>query len=604
MCGIAGVINPEAVNLEAMKFALKHRGPDAQSIYIDANVALIHARLSIQDVAHGLQPFHYEGYSIVFNGEIYNHLDLRSRLSEFTFKTHSDTETLLYLYIKFGSKMYELIDGMFAFCIYDKAKDCLVLGRDRAGKKPLYYMIDEGKFLFASELNTLKAVRQLAISEDAIAAYLRMGYVWGSHTVYQGVSKLAAGSHIEVNVTSLAMHITPYFDIGKYYAQQKIKLDFEQTTDLLEEKLLKSVVSRMSSSDVEVGAFLSGGIDSGLIVAMAAKSNPKLKTFTVRFDGSYDESPLARKVAEKYHTEHFELEVQTNLKQDIGTILLGYGEPFMDSSAIPTYYVSKAAREHVKVVLNGDGADELFGGYRRYVMASHPLFKKLKWLVWSLKFLPKPHKKQSMYNYLYRALSAANKNDLDYYVSVTSDIYEEVYSFGENRILAELAIYIAQINNTKNLSDLSKLMLLDFKILLFGDLLVKMDIASMANSLEARSPFLSKYLLEFAPTLPDSYKINKLTTKNILRHLAKRYLPDDLILQPKRGFEVPLKRWVEHDLKENIYDCLQVGCYSEKYLSRDFIQKLLASSDGISAEKRAKILWNLYCLEIWYKHEK
>lgn len=605
MCGIAGVINPQnqPIAVAALQNALAHRGPDAQTAFTQGPVTLIHTRLSIQDLAHGKQPFHYGPYSIVFNGEIYNHLALRRHLPGVDFQTQSDTETLLHLYIQFGPKMFTDLDGMFAFCIYDQTKDCLFLARDRAGKKPLYYHHSSTLFAFASELNALKRIKHFAISSTAIQSYLSVGYIWGSHTAYEQITELAAGSMMEVSLTTLQIKQTPYFDILSFYLQPKSALSFEAATAQLESLLHKSVLDRVQASDVEVGAFLSGGIDSGLVVAMAATALPQLKTFTIQFEGNDNEAPLAELVAQQYGTQHTTLSIELNVKQDVEKILLSYGEPFMDSSAIPSYYVSKAAREHVKIALNGDGADELFGGYRRYVLASSPLYPYLRHCGWLLHFFPRPNTKKSAYTYLYRALYTSSKKELEYYLSMTADIWGEVREVDQGALTASLRQLVVEFDHQSQLSPLAKLMCLDFKLILGADLLVKMDIASMANSLEARSPFLSKYLLEYAPTLPDAYKINGTTTKAILRHLAKKYLPAALVNQPKRGFEVPLQRWVDHDLKEPIFDRLQPGCYAEQYLPRTLIQSLLQGTAPMGSEQRAKALWCLYCLELWYQNE-
>jgi asparagine synthase (glutamine-hydrolysing) len=377
----------------------------------------------------------------------------------------------------------------------------------------------------------------------------------------------------------------------------------EQAVLALEEHLQKSIAERVLASDVEVGVFLSGGIDSNLVVAMASQVRPRLKTFTVKFNGLYDESPLARLTAEKYHTEHIELSVSASLQDDTEKILLAYGEPFMDSSAIPSYYVSREAAKYVKVVLNGDGADELFGGYRRYVPMVHSLTKYIGLISPVIKVLPKPHTKQSLYNYIYRLISMMHKQGLDFYLSATSDVYEDVYTINDGSILLELSQFIEKVFANKKLSSLSKMLYLDFNLLLFCDLLVKIDIATMANSLEGRSPFLSKYLLEFTPLLPDRYKVRGLHTKFILRALAKKYLPAALIYQPKRGFEVPLRKWIDEDLRTPIFDYLKPGCYSETFIKPKFIQALLEKKVNISAEKRAKILWGLFCLEVWHAHE-
>jgi asparagine synthase (glutamine-hydrolysing) len=603
MCGIAGAINFPAFDFEIAKRTLHHRGPDAQTTFLWNNVVLFHARLSIQDIAGGSQPFHYENFTLVFNGEIYNHYELRKTyLSDVKFTSHSDTETLLHLFVRYGMQMLEWLDGMFAFALLDKVHQKLYLARDRAGKKPLYYYHDATKLLFASEQGALRAQIPLEINNDAIEAFLRTGLFYGSTTPYDKVLKLSAGHILTIDLQTLKLDLLQYFDIQSMYKQSHKNADLLTAKEMGKKALEKSVKSRMLSSDLEVGAFLSGGIDSSLIVAMASKLTPNLKTFTVKFDGAYDESLLAKRTAEYFNTNHHELTIQMNLKDDIETILGAYGEPFFDSSAIPSYYVSKEAKKHVTVVLNGDGADELFAGYRRYVpIANH-------WLTTAKKFsflfssLPVPHEKKSLYNYLYRMLNMSQKRGIDFYCSATNDIFEDVYTFGSNPILAQMQNDIETVLNDSHLSELSKMLYLDFSILLFSDLLPKMDIATMSHSLEGRSPFLSKYMLELTPRLTDSLKIKGAQTKFILRELAKDLLPSHVHGQPKRGFEIPLKRWVENDLKEPIFDTLQNGCYSENFISRQFIDALKSNKIPVSAEKRAKMLWVMYSLEVWKKH--
>lgn len=603
MCGIAGVVNYSGYDLQVLKNALIHRGPDEQSIYTDGNLALVHTRLAIQDIQLGKQPLHYDHYSIIFNGEIYNHHDLRQQLKEYSFSTNSDTETLLYLYAKYGVKIFDMLDGMFAFCIYDKKNQKLILARDRAGKKPLYYTKYKDSFVFASELNAIKSLFPLEVDDNAINSYLRTGFFCKPYTPYKNVNQVDAGSYLIVDLHNQAQVLNQYYNIYSHYSNQQA-ISFPEAVIQTEENLFKSVKNRMLTSDVEVGIFLSGGIDSNLIVAMASQVSNKIKTYTVKFDGHYDESHLAKLTAEKYQTDHTELKLSMNLKTDIETILLRYGQPFMDSSAIPSYYVAKEARKNVGVVLNGDGADELFGGYRRYVPVANNIFRFMRYLKFIKAILPLSNKKQSLYNYFYRLLSMAGKSNLDFYLSATTDVYEDVVHFNKNIILNEMNEFIKQVFENNQLSELSKMLYLDYNLLLYSDLLVKMDIATMANSLEARSPFLSKYMLNFAPTLPDKWKINKFKTKYILRELAKKYLPSQLVNQPKRGFEVPLKNWVNMDLKDKIYDALTPGCYAEKFIERRLIAKILQGNDNISEEKRAKMLWSLFCLEVWHRNER
>jgi asparagine synthase (glutamine-hydrolysing) len=599
MCAIAGMINFPDVNIKALKKSLYHRGPDENGHSIYKNVTLIHTRLAIQDVLNGQQPFEYSDFTIVFNGEIYNHLNLRKLyLKGVGFTTNSDTETLLYLYIKYQNKMFDMIDGMFAFAILNKKSNKLILARDRAGKKPLYLYKNNSRLFFSSELNSIKvAIQDLKVNDDNIYGYLRNGFFFGDTTPYKKVIECTPGHLYEINCNSLEIKKSKFFDILEFYKKDKIQ-NIAQAKNQLNNILHRSIKDRLLSSDLEVGAFLSGGIDSSLIVAIASEYTSKLKTFTVKFDGSFDESHLSRMTANKYNTDHYELNIGLKLRDDVDKILLSYGEPFMDSSAIPSYYVSAEAKKHVSVVLNGDGADEIFGGYRRYVPISLGVTKFISYFSYITKILPKPHVKMSTYNYIYRLLSISGKRGVDFYNSATNDIFEDSYHFKMNETFSHMENFIKNIEDS-NISELSKFLYMDFQLIMKNDLLKKMDIATMSHSLEGRSPFLSKYMLEFAPTLSDNLKVKGVTTKYILRELAKQYLPREIILQPKRGFEVPLKKWVENDLKENIFDVLGSNCYSDNFIDRRFINNLLDKNVNVSDEKRAKMLWTMYSLDVW-----
>jgi len=602
MCGIAGIINYKKYDIEKIKNSLLHRGPDAQNTFYEDNIALIHTRLSIVDIQFANQPIHIKDCTMVYNGEVYNHNHIRYLLENFKFSTRSDTEALLALYLHYGEKMFDIIDGMFAFAILDRKKKCLFLARDRAGKKPLYYTITDNSFIFASELNAIKAAITTETDEEAIAAYIRCGFFPSPITPYKNIYELQAGNFMYVNINTLKIIKNKYFSIDNIYSEQFHTKDisFNKAVDRLDHLIDISIKDRLISSDLEVGVFLSGGIDSSLIAAKASKYIAKLKTFTISFDGYYDESHLAAITAKKYKTEHKNIQISVNLKKDIKKILTYYGKPFMDSSAIPSYYISKAAKEYLTVVLNGDGADEIFGGYRRHILFTWNMLQKFRKLIPLKKFLPKPHEKKSYYNYLYRIIDAADKKKgLNLYLSLTIDGFEGFENqIRKSDLLTALDDKIKMIFHSR-LSPLSQILQLDFEILLSSDLLEKMDIASMANSLEVRSPFLSKYLIEFAPKLPDEFKIKRFTTKHILREVAKKYLPIKIIKQPKRGFEVPLKQWIENNIKDIIFDMLTPGCYSENFVEKKFLQALLQKKIIVSDEKRAKMLWILFCLEIW-----
>lgn len=617
MCGIAGSINHQ-LDISQLTKDLWHRGPDEQATSQRNGLLLHHHRLAIVDIASGKQPMKVNSslemtekeedaaFTIIFNGEIYNHQELRQKY-QLQCKTGSDTETLLHLYAKLGRQMLLELDGMFALAIHDQRKNEVFIARDRAGKKPVYYYFDGKRFLFSSELNALRNQLPLEIAESHIQQFVRMGYFFKANTPYRNVHELPAGSFALVSLHNLELKIERWWNILSYYSNPSSD-SFEEALAKTDQILHTAVKRRVESSDLEVGSFLSGGIDSGLVTAIAKTYNNSLKTFTVSFAGEYDEAPLAKLVADRFHTQHHEIKISfTNLQDDIIKILSNYGEPFFDSSAIPSYYVSQAAKQHLTVILNGDGGDEIFGGYRRYVpfalfdfFKSNFITKKLAGLAHGV--LPKPNNKKSKYNYLYRLSDLARKDSLDVYLAATVDSFEGYENYLQGRqSLEEVEASFRNINSA-HLSGLQKLMCLDFDNILAGDLLVKMDIATMAHSLEGRSPLLAKELLEYIPTLPDSFKIQKGQTKVLLRKLAERYLPAELIHQPKRGFEIPLKKWVDNELKPVIADyILPSNAYCKNYIDPKFLDNVWHRRVNVGDEKRAKMIWTAFTLEVWYK---
>ncbi|MCL9822661.1 asparagine synthase (glutamine-hydrolyzing) [Helicobacter colisuis] len=602
MCGIAGSLNMPKMTLDKVYSLMSHRGPNAKGILEEMTkggfLQFFHARLSIQDLSkESNQPMNLEHLSIVFNGEIYNHMELRRELS-CTFKTHSDTETILALYLHYGIDFLDKLDGMFAFVIFDRKEQKLVLARDRMGKKPLFYYQKAESFGFASELNTLVGIKKMEIDRDSLAFFLQSGFFYQDGAPYRDVFSLPNGHYGIYDLANHYLKIQSYFDLKAIYEQPK-KTNLQESLEACETLLKQSIKNRLLSSDLEVGAFLSGGIDSSLIVALASEINPNLRTFTISFDGTYDESSLAEMTAKRYYTNHTTLKISTDLKQDIFKILQNYGRPFADSSAIPSYYVAREAKKYLSVILNGDGADELFGGYRRYV--GHLLIPKTKALGGALGLFPKPREKKSLYNYFYRLLQMARHYQKDfksYYLSATTDIFEGYFSFETH--LNDFFNQDLESTFCSKISPLSQMLLLDSQCLLLSDLLPKMDIATMANSLEGRSPFLSKMLVEFAPALDDSLKIKGKKTKYLLRLLAQKYLDAEVYNAPKRGFEVPLKQWVNGELKEIILQVLQKPSISDQFLSKDEIDEICFGSK-IPSEKRAKMLWSLFALEVWYQ---
>lgn len=608
MCGIAGAVNFK-LSYEQINRTMFHRGPDDQNGFLDANVDLYHLRLSILDISGGKQPMTLgDRFTIIFNGQIYNHNELRKKY-QVTGSTYSDTETLLLLYRKVGTEFINDLEGMFVFAIYDSQEQTLFIARDRAGKKPLYYYYDNEKLVFASELNCLKSQLPLQLKQEHFYTYLRTGSFYGDNTPYENVSELSAGSFLLIDCKNINIKHQKWWSINPFYSQSNSD-NLDEAIEKVDGFLNTSVQRRVASSDLEVGSFLSGGIDSGLVTAIASKYNNNLKTFTVSFDGEYDEAPLAKLVAERYGTNHTEIKISfEDLKLNLEKIISNYGEPFFDSSAIPSYYVSKEAKKYVTVILNGDGADELFGGYRRYVpFSKYDFFKSssgVKNIAGIVKdLLPLPHSKKNIYNYIFRLFSLASKNSLEVYLSAGVDIFEDfeknIIHSGED-YLAEMRLDFNDIVNA-DISGLKKIMNMDFNSNLFSDLLVKMDIANMAHSLEGRSPFLCKEILEYAPGMNDSFKINNKSTKYLLRTLAKKYLPETLLNQPKRGFEIPLRHWVENDLREIVNDYVGADTsFSRQMIKKEFIDGLINNKIKIPAEKRAKMLWTLMSMEIWYK---
>jgi asparagine synthase (glutamine-hydrolysing) len=512
------------------------------------------------------------------------------------------------MYELMGMKMLEEFDGMFAFALYDLKNRMLYLARDRAGKKPLFIYRKGNTWMFSSELNILSQIARPEIDYAALSDYLYLGYHYRKSTPYLHVSELENGHYLKLDPQNMKEQEVTWFNMEEGYKRES-KLNHEDSIAQLDHLLQLAVQRRMDSSDLDVGSFLSGGIDSGLVTAIAAKHARRLNTFTVRVPGSYDESGLAAKVAKSYGTNHTVVDIDfSSLQDDIETILSGHGEPNCDNSAIPSYYVAKAAKQHTTVILNGDGADELFGGYRRYVPFRHlDFFQPNNLTKISAKILagilPIANEKQSYYTYLYRLLKFASYTDVvKIYCSASSDLFVGFEDqFLRRPLMKDISADLLAINKLP-LSALNKILLMDFQSMLFSRLLPKMDTATMAHSLEGRSPFLSKELLEFAPGLPDHFKIHNVTTKSILRDLAVNYLPEELINQPKRGFEIPLRKWVDEELKTVINDYLLAKdtLYS-RIIKKCFIEDLIAKKIRVSDERRAKMLFCVFGLEVWYK---
>jgi len=585
MCGIAAQFNFTEDYSLILTRNLMHRGPDNQSLLKIGDITLIHTRLAIQDIENGSQPMVIGNHAIVFNGEIYNHNELRKRVKNHIFRTNSDTETFLALFVEYGIRCLNFCDGMFAFIIIDKKNNTCYFGRDRVGKKPLYYFHYDNKLLIASELNSIiSSISNLNLNKTALEAYFRLGFFFNENTPYKNILSVKPGHVYETNTKNIKISKKRFFNLANYYSDNK-GLNYFETVEKTDSILRKSISNRLLSSDLEVGVFLSGGVDSSLIAKVSKDIRNNVKTFTVGFDYGIDESDTARRTSEIIGTDHHDIKISVNIERDIERILGLYGEPFIDSSAIPSYYVSKEAKKFVSVVMNGDGADELFGGYRRYIASQNFLRNFSKYLAYFDKFLPK--NKNSYLNYIHRLAKGRNKTNLDFYLSYTNDILEDVYKINnQNKVIREVGDFISKSTETiKN--PVKNLMYLD-----------------STNSLEARSPFLSKDFLEFTPQINPSYLVKGFKNKIILKDLLKKYKLTHLNNKPKRGFEVPLVDWVNNDLKSIIVDSIKETNSLHNYFDKSFVNNLIDSKINTSEFKRSKILWSMFTYSVWHKNFK
>lgn len=575
MCGIAGIINYKEgfrfkENLISASSMMKNRGPDDDGLWNDDVCGFAQRRLSILDLSQaGHQPMlsHNERYVCTFNGEIYNFKIIKNEISKLNlnikWKGNSDTEVLLEGWKIYGKKLLDKIDGMFAFAIWDRKDKTLFLARDRMGEKPLYYHYKDGKFIFASRPSPLFQLEpQLSKDYDlqGIRYFLESGYVPAPHSIYSSVKKLSAGSYIEIKENKIEIH--------KYWNPENISTEFSwnkrSENDLLDEldQIISNSVNDRMISDVPLGAFLSGGIDSTLIVAMMNKfSSNKIKTFTIGFnEANYDESIHARKVATHLNTDHHCNHLSVNdLQKLMPKFFSSYDEPFFDSAAFPTLAVSKLAKEHVSVSLTGDGGDELFGGYHYYriVKILSYFYKAPKT---TRKFLSAVFKAMPNHNFqlLSNALNQTNVAESFSFMRGISKDFDSILSNDVIENTVGLSDLFSKTSSSfaKNIDSAEIAMRIDARHTMNDDYLQKTDVASMAYSLESRAPFLSKELIEWSYKLPINYKLGIRSNKYLLRKLSYRYVPKKIMDRPKRGFGVPIDIWLRNDLKSWALDII------------------------------------------------
>ncbi len=607
MCGIAGILRfdgqpPDRAALEKMRDAIAVRGPDGHGIFIDGPCGLVHTRLAILDPSHGAQPMTADGLTVVFNGEIYNHRDLRSELEKLGYKfttDHCDTEVLLHGYRAWGTELPTHLDGMFAFAIWDAAKRELFLARDRVGKKPLYTLRTPDGYFFASVPAAIPVFDQHSPNPIGLEYFLGYGYVPGS-SLLGNIHELSV--HRSTTVT-----LTGYWGSGETHRYGAEPISRSIRSQLEFNQLIPVAVKKRLESDVPLGCFLSGGIDSSVVAAIAQqeldKRGGRLKTFSVSMpDARYDEGPWAKKVAQHIGAEHHELRAEPDVEKDLQFLIATMGEPLGDSSLLPTYWLSKATRQHVTVALSGDGGDELFGGYDRYqaleLISQHG---------WWLRFLPQIHggEQKSNRSRWSRFIAASKqKNVARQYMSMI-----RLFDGKQSAALGRKGILFTDpaLDLTPVLSPTEKepekpadwARCWDFENYLPFDLLRKVDRASMAVGLEVRCPLLDTAVVEQAMSLPYDVICPSGRPKGLLRDIARRWLPDDVCNRKKMGFAVPIGPWFAGPLKPMIVKWLLDAPYlTEIGLRREGVERFV--TEHVSGKvDHAQRLFALLSLSMW-----
>jgi asparagine synthase (glutamine-hydrolysing) len=625
MCGICGIYNlngnpVDSRLLECMNDTMVHRGPDGSGIFIASNIGLGHRRLSIIDLESGKQPMGSENGSIqvVFNGEIYNFLELRKFLEGkgHRFSTHSDTESIIHGYEEWGEDFVEKLRGMFSIALWDAPKQKLMLIRDRIGKKPLFYSLNKGRLSFASELKSLLADDSIprTIDHEALDCYMSYGYVPSPLSIFKSIKKLPP-AHLAV-CTPENFFIREYWRLNMGI-EPSIRNEEEAAQQLC--SIFDESVKIRLISDVPLGAFLSGGIDSSLVVASMAKlmDTEPVKTTSIGFtNGKFNELEFSRIMADHCRTDHTEFIVDPDAISVLNDIAWHLDEPFADASAIPTFYVSKMARQKVTVALSGDGGDETFAGYiQRYSMNRFEdgIRKKLPSPVRAIagwisniyprtRMLPRALRLKSFLSNISKSLEEAYFRDMSFYFA--PDMKQSLY-------LPDFAAAIRDSDpfrflkmhfvSNQNPDVTTRIQYVDIKTYLPEDILVKVDRMSMAHSLEVRSPLLDHKLIEFAGTLNSSLKLNGGNSKYILKKSMENRLPKEILSRKKQGFSVPLASWLRGELSDFAQQTIfSSNAISKDYFNQSYIHKLWDShANGL--QDNASSLWALIMFELWYR---
>ncbi|MDC3325695.1 asparagine synthase (glutamine-hydrolyzing) [Gammaproteobacteria bacterium] len=625
MCGIVGFVDysnkTKKQTIRDMTNSMTHRGPDGADTWSNSNnnntISLGHRRLSILDLSqNGTQPMTFDGLTIVFNGEIYNFKDIKKELASngYKFLSNSDTEVLLKAFHCWGPDSVNKFIGMFAYVIYSEKNNKFYLFRDRVGVKPLYYSCEKDYFVFSSELKALTHLPSFKkiISSDGMMDYFSKGYISGPYSIYKNVYKLNPGSYAIYDIKSKEFKEKSYWDIVDFYGAPKFSHSYEEAVQNVEELLSKSLDHRMIS-DVPVGTFLSGGYDSSLVTALLVNNgHQKLKTFTIGFENkSFDESSHAKKIAEFLGTDHHELFCTADMmKEKVLNYSEMFDEPFSDTSAIPVLILSELSKNHITVSLSADGGDELFAGYDKYIIADK-LFKKysnsapFKFFKYInpnlLKYVNFPiNNRNTKSNILQRMGYANAKNPLDVMKVMGSYLTE----YEEKELFAGISAREKSIYNQKeeypcHNSYLQQMMSFDFQTYLRDEVMVKVDRATMFASLEGREPLLDHKLIEYVTRLPHEFHSKNYSQKSILKDIAHKYIPEDLLNRPKHGFSVPIGDWLRTDFKDLVMDTItdeaiqRTGMFNKKTINKNI-------NDYYSGNKIGhKYIWTLFIYFQW-----
>ncbi len=622
MCGISGFVYFDGAPVQecvirSMSDIQQHRGPDASGIHLGRGAALGHRRLSIIDLSSGQQPLCNEDRTIwiSFNGEIYNYMDLRRDLeSSHQFRTRSDTETIVHLYESYPATFVSKLRGMFAFALWDEPNRTMILARDRVGKKPLYYYLDQHKLVFASEIKSIleHPALKLDVDECAVSDYVSLGYIPAPKSIYRSIRKVRPGHYLRVQDGKVQE--IQYWDLSFQSAENRSEKEW---CELLMQEMKTAVEIRLMS-EVPLGGFLSGGIDSsGVVATMSALLNQPVKTATISFDDErFDESKFARQVSDYLRTEHHERLVTPEKIETIEKLSWHYDEPFADSSALPTYFVSQVARERVTVALSGDGGDENFAGYTRYFMDQQenrmrrilprsarkivfgPLGTIYPKMDWAPRFLRAKTTFQSLacdpVDGYFDSMSTFRKYEKGFVLS--KDLAHQLRGYDSAGVFRE---YYESADTD---DPLSRIQYVDVKTYLTDDILTKVDRASMANSLEVRCPLLDHKLMELIASMPSSLKLNRNVGKYIFKKALEKHLPREIIHRNKMGFAVPLTNWFRNGIRD--FTAAHLLDKQDPYLSQSFVKKMWSQHQS-GYRDRSWQLWNVLMFRLWYeRHDR